>query len=282
MVRKSLLVTGLVFAIYAVFIGRIRPHWSVSQHQWQDNQIKAEKYLYDPQSTHSVLVGSSLAARLDSLPDVYNLAFGGQSLFDGLALVTRQAHSPRTVYIEMNVVNRVEDVNFTQALTNPVLGRAKQSVLALRADKQPLAVLGEHLQMYLQGLRMRFASPAAAAAPAGSVNPLFDTMLKNQVHDYAQLPAPELMQSQFSKLRTAVAALEQRGVRVVFFEMPMDAHLCDAPKSVAIQAAFRRNFPASRFGYLPRPKCSDYQTTDGVHLNKESADRYTAVLSKQL
>lgn len=277
MVRKALLVAAGLFTLYAIFISRVRPYWSVSQHQWQDNQIKGEKFIYGSQRAQRVLVGSSLACRLDSLPGVYNLALGGKSLLDGLAIVTQQHRRLRTVYVEMNFVDREEDENFTQAMNNPVLVASKRLVMALRADKQPLGVVGQHVQMLLEPLLFRLYSPAAVSR-AG----LAGQLLGDEMQKYSQPPAPALMQKQFSKLQADVAVLERRGVQVVFFEMPLDVHLCDSPRAIAIRTAFKSYFPEHTYRYVGVPDCGKYQTTDGVHLNAASATEYTSYLQAQI
>ncbi|MFD1466648.1 hypothetical protein ACFQ48_00315 [Hymenobacter caeli] len=280
MVKKSLLAAAVLFGLYAFFIGHFRPQLSVSRQQWQDNQIRAEKYLYDNPGARRVLVGSSLSARLDPLPGVYNLALSGQSVLDGLAIVSAAGRPLETVYVEMNVLDRGEDHNFIQGLRNPILDRGRRMFLALRADKQPLSILAEKTQTALTPLveRLTPAAPAGAANPGGTA--LFAKMLDNQQRLYAAVP-PELP-ANFAALRGYVQALRARGTRVVFYEMPVQAPLCRTAKADAIRAQFARQFPPAAYRYVALPACGDYQTMDGVHLNSESAARYTRYLQAHL
>ena len=284
MVAKALIVAGLVFALYAGFIARVKPYWSISQHkEQQDNQIKAEKYIYDYQQKHGVIVGSSLSSRLGNLPGTYNLAMDGLSSFDGLAIVLKQKSPPHTVLIEMNFVDREEDTNFTGIVNNPVLKPAKAVFLSMRADKQPLSVAVEQVQLLLDRVPSPFttagAAPAAgAAAPEHQTPARYNELLAKQLKRYAQPPPPELLNQQFSKLKHIVHELQQRGVRVVFFEMPVDCRLTKLPRAQAIRGAFRQHFPPSTYSYVAPPQCSAFQTLDGLHLNTQSAKEYVRLL----
>lgn len=281
MIKKALLVAGVVFALYTIFIHRVKPHWRLAQpRENQKNQFKAEQYLYTPRREPTVVVGSSLAAYLDAMPGTYNLSFSGMSPLDGLALVTTQQHPLRTVLVEMNFIDRAEDPDFTDPLTNPILMPAKRALLPLRAGKQPLAVVSEQLQLILSHWSYRFTTPTVG--PASEQLPFLDQMIIKQRNRYAQRPAPALLARQLSKLRQAVTLLAQRDVQVIFYEMPVDYRLCDLPRVQAIRGAFRRYFPPATYAYVYVPTCAGYVTTDGLHLDGPSATRYTNFLQNQI
>lgn len=279
--KKALLVAGVVFVLYTIFIHCIKPHWSISQHRGrQKNQIKAEKYLYNGQHEPAVVVGSSLAAHLDKIPGTYNLSLSGMSPLDGLALVISQKHPLRMVLVEMNFIDRKEDLDFTNHITNPVLMPAKRFLLPLRADKQPLAVVDEQFQLVLGQLSYRFAGPADGS-PSEQIS-FFDQMIVKQRKRYAQPPVATLLQQQLDKLHQMVTLLEQRNVRVIFYEMPVDQRLCNTPRAKAIRGAFQRRFPPSAYSYVYPPTCAGYHTTDGLHLDGPSATKYTQYLQQQI
>lgn len=282
MVKKALLVAGVTFVLYTLFIHRIKPHWNISQPRGhQKNQLKAEKYLYNSQHESGVLVGSSLAAHLDTMPGTYNLSLSGMSPLDGLALVIKQKHLPRMVLVEMNFIDREEDPDFTALLTNPVLMPAKRLLLSLRANKQPLAVVDEQLQVVLAQLSYRFTAPADGSPRSEQIS-FLDQMMVKQRKRYAQPPVATLLQRQLDKLRQIVTLLEQRNVQVIFYEMPVDQRLCHTPRVKAIRRAFQQHFPPSVYFYVYPPTCAGYHTTDGLHLDGPSATRYTNFLQHQL
>lgn len=286
MVAKALIVAGLVFALYAGFIARLKPYWSISQHkEQQDNQIKAEKYIYDYQQKHGLVVGSSLSARLGNMPGIYNLAMNGLSPLDGLAIVSKQKSPPHTVLIEMNFIDREEDTNFTGLVNNPVLKPAKGLFMSMRADKQPLSVAVEQLQLILDRLPSPFAtslSTTSGGSTPAKQQARYNELLNKQLERYAQPPAPALFDQQFDKLKQAVSELQRHGTRVVFFEMPVDCRLDNLPRAQAIRLAFRQHFPPTRYSYVALPPCSAFQTSDGLHLDAQSITEYIRFLQDQI
>ena len=103
MIKKSIFVALLLFALWTAFL-MLKPNASVSQHVWQENIITTEEYLYDVDFVPNVILGSSLSERIiiDSLSDFFSLAFGGQSIYDGLEILTQKDKLPKRVFIEIN------------------------------------------------------------------------------------------------------------------------------------------------------------------------------------
>lgn len=271
----------MIFALYSVFIAKVKPHWSIILHYWQLNQIKAEQYLYDAQQVHSVVVGSSLSSRLMlNQPGVYNLALARMSALDGLAIVTKHPAALRTVLIETNMIDREADTDFIESLTNPILVPAKRIFLSLRCDKQPLAVLTQQLEMRLEPL---FYQPASPEPPStDSKETVYTKLWQERAKDYAIAPTTALLKQQLDQLKKEISSLERKGIQVVFYETPIDYRLCSYPKAQAIRLALRRYFPPATYHYVTVADCATYQTRDGVHLTTESALDYTRFLQKQL
>jgi hypothetical protein len=281
MVRKALMVAGVVFVLYTIFISQIKPHWSIVQHYWQLNEIKAEGYLYNTQQVHTVIVGSSLSSRLMlNQPGVYNLSLGGLSALDGLAIVTKHPSSLRTVLVEINIIDREADNNFIADLTNPMLVPAKRTLPSLRSDKQPLAVLSQQLEMRLEPIFHQPASPEPLIIDTKET--LYDKLWQERANDYAIAPTTALLKQQLDRLKRETTSLKRQGIQVVFYETPVDRRLCNYPKARAIRLAFKRYFPPANYHYVATADCAAYQTRDGVHLTLESAIKYTQFLQKQL
>jgi hypothetical protein len=62
-----------------------------------------------------------------------------------------------------------------------------------------------------------------------------------------------------------VDKLQQEGVQVAFFEMPVDASLANMPFVSGRRAFFKRIFPMGTYCWLPIAG-ANWQTIDGVHL----------------
>jgi hypothetical protein len=290
-IKKSIIVTVIAFIGYSLFISFIAPQRSASQHQWQDNIIKAQKFIYnDRDSIDALIIGSSLSCRLimDSLPQVYNLSFGGQSIYDGLDILSHKSNLPKHVFIEMNFALRGESKEFTSSLYSPFLYYPKKVFPALREDKQPLALMGSLLNnkvvsVFFLKLKSLFNLTAKKSSTDNTVKrDVFSTMLQLQVDDYSKAPDRGYVQYCFARLKQSLSALEERGVKIIFFEIPVNSTLVDLPKPVAIRSVFYREFPATKYPYIPFAFDVNYKTTDGLHLTREEALSYTIYLRSKM
>src|SRR5262249_7428133 len=128
------------------------PELSASQAQWQQNLHKAERFLYTDDKPKAVIVGTSLAARLrlERVAGYENVSFSGLSIFDGLSVLRHKDKLPSVVYIETNGLLRTSDRNFSETLFAPVPFLLRRRVMALRADKQPLALIGQSFGIALR------------------------------------------------------------------------------------------------------------------------------------
>lgn len=275
MIRNSLILFLLLAVGYAIFLRWARVDWDTTQHLANGNRIKAERFVYDedrPDAT--VIVGSSLAYRivLDSLPPgTTNLGFGGLSIYDGLTLVERSGKRPARVLIETNVLFREPDHGFLKALFEPGLYEMRRAVPMMREENQPSGVL-------FGWLKQRFVKDHAAAeeeAPANGPDPI---MLEEHRADHAQLPADSTRQRFLAMLEQAVSALEAHGAEVVFFEVPIEPELMSSALATRSRALIENRFPGHRFIRTTER----WRTTDGLHLDKRDAQRYSGWLAGAL
>ena len=254
----------------------------LSQHQWQDNIIKAQNFIYhtEGKAPENIIVGSSMSCRLvqDSLQDFYNLSFSGQSVFDGLRILKAQKNLPKHLFIEMNVILKKEDKNFTDALLNPFLYTLKKYIPVLRDGKQPMAIAGFLLSEVIK------ETGNATTPTTSSVNQdaLFMKTLNVQRKDYLNAPGKETSEAIFTQLKDYTDYFQQEGVDVIFFEMPVHPSLCNLPKAVVIREKFYQNFPRDKYYYIPMPNCNIYHTTDGIHLTQEETLVYTSYLKNRI
>lgn len=278
MIGKALLLFLALVILYCISIQVIMPSIQVSQHQWQTNSIKAQNFLYTADTCTNVVVGSSLSARLN-VSELCNLSFVGLSAFDGLRMLESTNYKLSTIYIETNILFRDEDSDFTGQLTNPFLYYTKKYIPALRDGKQPLAIFaktGYETFRHIKNGNKKIATSVTTVDPV-----LFDKLLANQINLYATVPTSEEMNRSMSKLQKFVEKFKKRGIRIVFFEMPVHEKLCDLPLSVQFRKSMRKAFPPAQYRYIPQPDCRAYHTTDGVHLTEQEAIRYVAYFREQ-
>ena len=262
---------------------KVDPSIQVSQHQWQDNVIKAQNFIYNFNSDiyPNVIVGSSLSNRLvmDSLKGYFNLSFVGLSISDGLIILNHSKNLPKNVFIEINESFKKEDKNFTSSLFNPFLYCLRKYIPSVRDGKQPIAIAGK-LVLDIKGRIVGTKTQTSAKSTVNKIDSkqgdeLFLNLLNGEAKAYSKSPSPQLLEEIFNKLHTYIEFLRKKGVNIFFFEMPVDNKLCSLPLSVTIRETFYKNFPAKYYNYIPQPNCSEYKTTDGIHLDEESALGYT-------
>jgi hypothetical protein len=274
---KRMFITFMVLVVgYAAFIQWVPIGYDTGQHLQGSNRIKAEGYLYgNGPAPSDVIVGSSLAFRMvaDSLkPGTYNLAVGGLSLQEGLDIIVKSRRWPERVFIESNILFRRYDDGFMKAVTNPAMMAVREQVPMLRERNQPSGLLFGWVKARAKEDLDLWADTAAQLDGNTEVAGRF--MLDEQLKVYAHVPSGDTIARHLDRLAASVAELETHGTEVVFFEMPLDTRLMEMPLAEASRAVIHRHFPRHRY-FQPGPG-RRYITTDGLHLRKESAARWSA------
>ncbi len=274
MIRNSFLVLVTLALGYGLFLRVVRVDWDTTQHLANGNRIKAERFVYgDEVPDATVIVGSSLAYRivLDSLPEgTTNLGFGGLSIYDGLTLVERSGRRPERVLIETNVLFREPDHGFLKALFEPGLYELRRAVPMMQEENQPSGVLFGWLKQRL--LKDRVADEESTDLAPNAV------MMAEHTANYAVLPADSTQQRFLTRLEKNVRALEERGIEVVFFEVPIEEELMTSRLAQESRALIEARFPGRTF----IRSTERWHTTDGLHLDKRDAQRFSGWLAEEL
>jgi hypothetical protein len=286
MIKKTIITFFTLVLSYYIFVVYFAPvWWHASQHQWQENVVKAQEFLYNEEISYkNVIVGSSLSNRLmmDSLPNTYNLAFDGQGVFDGLLILQHKSNLPKNIFIEMNFILRDENTQFSGSVFSQIMFYPRKYIPSLREDKQPIAILGNIPFIVMRKLKDEVPVQENAVneikETTPQINPLFPHMLKIRIEEYSKEPNKELLKKSFTKLKAMVSEFEKRGSKVLFFEMPVNKNLENLAMPHTLRKAFDDNFPIAKYRYTKLPNSFEYQTTDGVHLNTIEAIKYTTYL----
>lgn len=290
MIKKTILLCFILLLGYTLVVVFVSdPNKYVSEHQWQDNQIKAQNYIYsNTDSIENIIIGSSLADRIEMgyLPGYYNLSLGGLGVFDGLEVITHEKAYPKRIYIEMNKLDRKASDEFRSSLSNPLMSFLRKYIPSLRDGKQPMGyiaipygqkVVGYGVYLLQSGLN-KVSSPIQTDSLVDKTD-MVAKILPILIKEESVVPASLGQDMEMLKKYTDI--LERNNVEVVFFEMPIHVSLCDMPRVKAIREIFYKEFPAIKYSYIPIPNCSEYTTTDGGHLDKASAERYTLFFKEQ-
>lgn len=262
--------------------------FSLSQHQWQENVVVAEKVIYDYDNLDNIIVGSSLARRLnmDSLPHFYNLSMSGQSVFDGLNILRNKKKLPKNVFIETNVIFRCENSSFNEIISSPILGVLKENSSIFRSDKQPLAYLGDKIakpfvSLFFHKIIYKIRDKVQFELELNQTNTntepqniIFDKLLAMNIELYSKDIDTAEMNKRFYHLKKDVNFLESNNVNVFFFEMPVNPQLLQLKRSKYLRDRLRSEFPNNSFIPIPS-NVKNYKTGDGLHLTNEESKFYT-------
>lgn len=285
MIKKTLIYTLILFLLYNLVLYFWNPGFISPQGFWQDNQVKAQNYLYTDvcDDAENIIVGSSMSFRIptDSLPGFCNLSLLGENYIKGLELMKEKGKYPKRVFIETNFpAGKSKDGLFYDVLYNPILYPVRTYLPALRDGKQPILV-------------------AASATEECAVN---HSIEKQNRDKYSAIfkkliePTPGIglfqgfeveassqdMKNQLDDLNTFILDLESHNTEIIFFEMPLYKTLYYSPRVESIRKAFNEYFSPDKYIYLPKPEYDGYQTLDGLHLGKDEIERFTRQFKMQV
>lgn len=242
------------------------------------NRIKAERYIYSASRPRTVIVGSSLTFNLPDAalgPDIFNLALAAVGPLTGLTVIERSVPAPDTVAVEVNFIYGGADAAFVADLFAPVLHPARGALLALRHEYQPVNVA-------LSIARRAAGRSEDQRLAADSRQDVVDAMLAVHLREFSRSPQAAGLTSALDSLERLVEALKRKGVRVVFFEMPIHPELYRAPLKRAARDALLSRYPPGRHQWLDLQQCGAVETTDALHLTYRDALRVARVLRDAL
>ena len=285
MIKKTIILAAFLLTAYFIFVAIVIPQRQVKQHQWQGNKINAQNFIFNDSDTiKSVIVGSSLSARIltKELSGFYNLSFAGQSIFDGLNILSKKETIPKNVFIETNYLFRAEDPQFTASLFDSYPFYSQTYIPALRYGKEPLPMLISLLQDWKDKKENNKVENKTTISQPSVQHPLFDKLIAYQITNYSQKPDSLAMKNAMVNLKNYVDILRSKHVNVIFFEMPVNSHLCELPLSQVPRQAIHKLFPQNTFSYIDQPDCTNYNTSDGVHLTNLESEKYTAYFQDKI
>ena len=289
MIRKTLIVFLLLTMGYQCLLW-LMPPFGNFQHQWQENKVIAERYLYGPRQ-ETVVLGTSLATRLDmqQLPGVYKMTFGGLGIFDGLALLLAKDSFPTRVFIETNFLLRQPNQALIASLQNPMVQKLKRRFSIFRSENQPVGMVIEGVKVLRRWVKgeplQKITTPIVSSDTMLHVDYSVDTplmrgdffayMMQMEAQKFARAPDSTHLHAQVALLQSQVAALHALGVRVYLFEMPIEQELQELAVPTAIREVLHKAFANNPDITLLPAFDGRYYTEDGLHLGWKEAERFT-------
>lgn len=266
------------------------------QSMWQANVVNMQDFIFGNNKRKNIIVGSSLAG--NSLSSInskyyYNLSFGGATLYDGLEVIKKSKIIPQIIFIETNYYHNVSYVlmDFNKTTFMPIVFDLKKNVPALQEKYQPVNVLLPFILNKIQGIvlknenrsNVKKVGPDTVKKTQGTLREksIFEEMLKIQKKNYNWIPDKKIMDASCKKLEEYIVYFQKSGVKIVFFEIPVDKCLCSAPFAEHLRGYLRKQFKPGDYNYIPMPDCSLYNTGDGIHLDNQSASIYKEYFLKE-
>jgi hypothetical protein len=216
-----------------------------------------------------VLVGSSLTFRLEeqyfATARLRNLALAGGSPLTGLEIVAGQPRLPRLILVEANVLTRPIDTALVERYSKdgnaePRFFRPIRTAVAAYENwhhaPQTHADVAAELGRLL------------AQPPSDFDNRIYAERALQQSN--AEDPTVAV-QASVARLEPLIAAIEQRGARVLLFELPYSEALEGSRSATITRAIVHGQFPDPK-RWLPIDFTrSELRWADGVHLDERSA-----------
>ena len=259
MIKRSILCFAVLFGIHLVIV-LLNPMVGMATHQWQDNVIKAQQFIYAEKSD-TVMVGTSLSASIirDSIPTVKSVSFGGCAVEDGLRIILSKGDLPRFILAETNLFFLDGNPELVSKMTEGVMPMLRRWIPSLREQYQPICMLASMM-----------ASAADINPQAGTSTVDMDLLNESIEHHIKydwQMPEPQA-ETRMGDMKRLVEMFEAKGTRVLFFEMPVNERLTHLKRYDQTRELMQKTFPADRYTYLPFDT-TRYVTTDGEHLDYE-------------
>lgn len=263
--------------LYSAAVIHLFPGGGEAQDQWQDNQIRAERYVHQAREYAVVIAGSSMAACIpnDALPEgFYNLAMAGGGALTGLEIVARTSPTPQLVLVEANdTLFREADQTMLRGLFQPISFRLHALFPVLGNAYQPVSIANRVVRERL-GLSRDGAEPPLSPR-------VYEELFEMQRQSQQRLPEPTHLTRALDDLQRLLERLQALGVRIAFFDVPIAVGLDDSPLRTIMRRALAARFAPPRYAWLLRADARDYETRDGVHLQRASARQFAMFLSRE-
>lgn len=312
-------ILGFASALFIVWqilaLARILPP-SSGINQWQSNLIEGENYLYsESPSPRLILVGSSTVHRIKASyigSQVTNLAMNGGSAQTGIEIILRSHRVPPIVLVELDeTLTRKIDPVVIDALFGYCSEPIHRLLPGTRQIYQPAAItvmfseklyghlyyhdyLGRGIHYLLKGKSKKNETSNQASETgskllkvnsATAIEDLKKQLIAIQLEGHLHLMKGKTLtafENDVIDLRQQVDKLRKQGSRVILFRVPGEQTIRDTPAERQSEEVIHRLFPNSTYEWLPPPKRTDWQTTDGVHLNDSEARLYGVYLNTQI
>jgi hypothetical protein len=299
MIKKTIICFLVFFISWECILQIWHPNFNSAQTDWQKNIIQGEEIITSDKvktkAKHFVILGSSLAKRLDMdcFSDAANFSLGGLSVFDGLNLLNKLDCSPDTILVEINVITRPENPNYTEQVLYGLKPFLVQNLNSLKSKYQPLGLFSKYATTIISHTSFSLMkknnvkcvidldSKKTNALKVNVIQPInFNEGAQHLaiIQQYSGVDSPSVYNA-FENLKDKLKKYSSKGSTIILFEMPVyhkARNLVFPTVNRTIAREIMKDYP------FVVTDTSKYFTTDGVHLGKEEATKYTRFLAEFL
>lgn len=280
MIVRSVVVLIALFIVYGVGVKILFPEGGSEQTMRQANAINAQNYIFERERSEYIIIGTSLVSRLRrSIEDnrFRTIYFQGGSTLTALRLIEATEKKPKVVFIETNLLLRSgEDTEFLNTHLDPAKRTLFSIMPALREKYQPVSIFLKFFKAVTGADKTDFFSRANTDKAS------LDFMLSINKKEFSVIPEKASIEANKVLLEELVRELENNGVKIVLFELPMHPLLTDSPLIKTFRASIKDSFPPEKYRWITAADANAYSTTDGLHLDTESGKKFLTLLKSNL
>jgi hypothetical protein len=275
MILRSTIVCAAVLLAWHFAMPRLTRAYYTIPGQQRSNFMHAQKFVHDVPHDAEVIVGSSMADRLNEVTlgeKRVKMTFPGGGPFTGLEIIRRTGRRPPVVWIETNVILRDAEADLLADVLSPWRMKLREASPVFKEEGRPSEYGVGFLKAVVDKLSKLAPGPEAAGTGGLDEEVFVGIMKANREHLDKRHPEAEI-KARVELLGSHVDELMRAGVKCVLFEMPINSSLKDLAEPAAIRKALKERFPNGKYTWLELEPQRTWKTTDGIHLQPEEADQ---------
>lgn len=280
MIKNSIVVAIVLFLIHLLIV-IVVPDSGGIMGQKDSNIVVVQRYLYNKKHYKYVSVGSSMTEKIisDSIPDFYNLGLLSSCALDGIHYILMKPDDelPDIVYVEINNAHsNTLNLSLLKSFDSGVLSFLRCNIPSFRDEYKPVTMLKSNIINFFAKKETSFVEVDTVTLKSAIEYMNKDGWLKWGYHlDYNGCIEG------FCMLKNSIEELKARGVKVVFFMVPMNKVIEKGPKMSDLVRNVHLFFPDSIYCYMPVDS-TEYPTSDGIHLDDSSARAFTSFFKNNI
>lgn len=298
--RASLIPTSIAIAVFLSIL-----HYAVATILPSDKRLPdrgpiaaAQQFILNDVSPDIVILGSSFADRLDPFntnPQVEMITINGGSAFDGLAMLQARSNQeknlPNVVAIEVNRLIVYEEKDWLKKMLSQPNKWMWSKIKSFQDANRPTSIFGWPIHVALNKANLILAQKLKLAGDKSKLNLPEDEETQSQLLELNLIEQRKYLETGISqdqlvkihqKLSKHTEGLREKGVHIVFFHMPIHFSLENLSTPKKLNKVISESFEKESWDWVEEVDAQNFNFTDGIHLDPESAQRYHAILSEKL